>query len=71
MSFTTDSTSVLAGILFWTLQQAFAGEIQEMPTRETTLVWSKVKIAPTRLDVDDEDAVPLEFSVLPSSSVPS
>ena len=70
-SFTTVSNSVLAGISSWTLRQAFSVEIQEIPTREITSDSSKEKTFPTRFDVEDDDAVPLGCSVLPSSSVPT
>ena len=70
-SFTTVSKSVLVGISSWTLRQAFSVEIQEIPTREITSDSSKENSPPTRFDVEDDDAVPLGCSVLPSSSVPT
>lgn len=65
------SRFVFAGISSWTLRQALAVEIQEIPTREVTSDSSKENTAPTRLDVDVDDAAPLGCSVLPSSSVPT
>jgi len=71
VSWTTVSKFVFAGISSWTLRQALAVEIQEMPTREVTSDSLKENTAPTRFDVDADDAVPLGCSVLPSLSVPT